>query len=129
MNKEFSAHTIAEGQRVHWLANLGGLVTIAGLDAFEPAILLGAFIEINAKLKQVSKERIAELKEKGLQALQARNTEKRTFKSWQRAQQTERYDLTQGQQKQLIVKLGGKIPVLEKDIAAELRRLLRGLAA
>jgi len=122
-------HNLSQGQRVNWLANLGGLVAIAGLEDIEPAILLGAFLEINTRLRQVSGERLADLKEKGMQALQARNSEKRTFKSWQRAQQTERFDLTREQQKQLIVKLGGKIPVLEKDIPSELQRLLRRLGA
>lgn len=124
-----TSHTLAQGQRVHWLANLGGLVAIADLEEIEPAILLGALLEISEKLRLVSQQRLVDLREKGQQRLQARNTEKRTFKSWQRAQQTERFDLTREQQKHLIVKLGGRVPALEKDIPSELNRLLRGLNA
>lgn len=124
-----TTHTLTEGQRVHWLANLGGLVAIAGLEDIDPAILVGALTEINVRLRQVSKERLEDLKTKGLEILQARNSEKRTFKSWQRANETARFDFSREQQQQLIIRLGGKVPVLEKDIVSELRRLLKGLIA
>lgn len=124
-----SLHTLEEGQRVHYLANLGGLVAIAGLDVIEPSILLAALVETKIKLQQLSDEQLAPLKQKGLKILEARNAEKRSFKSWQRAQQTERFDLSKKQIQQLIQKLGGKLPALEKDLASELRRLLQRVIA
>jgi hypothetical protein len=120
-------HTLEEGQRVHYLANLGGLVAIAGLEDIEPALLLGAFIEMNTRLRQLSSERLTALKQKGSQALHNRQSEKRSFKSWQRAQSSERFDLTRAQMQALITTLGGKVPALEKDLVSELRRLLRAL--
>lgn len=118
-------HTLTEGQRVHYLANLGGLLAIAGLDNVEPDLLLGVLTEIEQRLKQLSPDRIQGLREKGGAVLKARNAEKRSFKSWQTAQKTERFDLTETQMKQLILKMGGKLPALEKDIAAHLRHLIR----
>jgi hypothetical protein len=103
------------------------LVAISGLEDTEPSLLLGALIEISARLKQLPEARTAELKQKGLQALHARNAEKRSFNSWQRAQNTARFDLTQQQMQRLIARLGGKLPALEHDTANELNRLLRGL--
>lgn len=121
-------HTLEEGQRVHYLANLGGLVAIAGLEQTEPSLLVGVLCEVERKIKSLPTERLNELKEKGLAILAARNTEKRSFKTWQRAQQTERFDLTLPQMKRLIVRLGGKLPALDKDTGSELLRLFREMA-
>lgn len=120
-------HTQEQGLRVHYLANLGGLVAIAGLEDIEPDVLLGALIEINVRLRNLSQQRLSELKQKGFKALQERNAEKRSFNSWRNANKSERFDLTETQIKQLIVKLGGKLPALEKDFVPELNRLLRAL--
>jgi hypothetical protein len=118
-------HTLEEGQRVHYLANLGGLVAIAGLEQIEPGLLVGVLCEVERKIKSLPIERLNELKERGLSILAARNTDKRSFKTWQRAQQTERFDLTLPQMKKLIMRLGGKLPALDKDIGSELLRLFR----
>jgi len=45
-------HTAEQGQRVHWLANLGGLVAIAGLEEVEPDLLLGALLSVAAQLRR-----------------------------------------------------------------------------
>jgi hypothetical protein len=124
--EEKKSHGLAEGQRVHYLANLGGLVTISGLEHVEPNLLLGALCEVEKRLNQISSTRLAELKQLGQTKLAARSAEKRSFKSWQRAQQTERFDLTLSQMKKLIVLVGGNLPALEKDVGSELRRILRG---
>jgi hypothetical protein len=120
-------HTHEEGQRVHYLANLGGLVVIAGLEKLPPTILVGALAEVAKRFTQLSPERIETLKEKGAVLLQHRAAEKRSFKEWQRAQQTERFDFTRDQMTKLIVALGGCVPTSEKEWALELKRLVRGL--
>lgn len=122
-------HTLEEGQRVHYLANLGGLVAIAGLEHIEPNLLMGALCSMKNQLQKLPEERISALKNLGDEKLLSRSAEKRSFKTWQRAQQTERFDLTQLQMKKLIVYFGGKIPALDKDIPSEFRRLLRGICA
>ena len=43
-------HTREQGLRVHHLANLGGLVAIAGLDREPPDLLLGGLLELAARL-------------------------------------------------------------------------------
>jgi len=42
-------HTREQGLRVHHLANLGGLVAIAGLDREPPDLLLGGLLELAAR--------------------------------------------------------------------------------
>jgi hypothetical protein len=121
------SHTREEGQRVHYLANLGGLVAIAGLEHCPPDILVAALAEIAMRLPQLSSDRIENLKTKGVALLQQRSAEKRSFKAWQRALQAERFDFTPEQIKKLIVALGGEVPVLEKDRTLELKRLVRAL--
>lgn len=120
-----STHTLAEGQRVNYLANLGGLVVIAGLELIDPAVLLGALSEVARKLPTLPKTRFENLRQIGDQKLKDRQAQKRAFKAWQRAEQTERFDLTQDQMRTLILYLGGKVPALEKDIGSELRVLLK----
>lgn len=119
------SHTLAQGQRVHYLANLGGLVVLAGLEKTAPDLLLGALMEMQQHLQKLSGERKAVFKEKGAQALQKRQAQKRSFASWQRATHSERFDFTRDEMKNLIKTLGGKVPVLEKDVVSELKRLLR----
>ncbi len=116
-------HNLEQGQRVNYLANLGGLVALAKLDHLTPDLLLGAFLEVGKRLSHLPESRLTELKALGRDKLVSRNAEKRSFKSWQRAHQTERFDLSKVQMQRLIVKLGGKTPAFEKDIPSELRRL------
>lgn len=120
-------HSSEEGQRVHYLANLGGLVVIAGLEKLPPDILVGALAEVAKRFTQLSAERIENLKEKGTALLQHRAAEKRSFKEWQRAQQTDRFDFTREQIKKLMVALGGCVPTSEKEWSLELKRLVRAL--
>jgi hypothetical protein len=120
-------HSLSEGQRVHYLANLGGLVAIAKLEDIKPDLLLGALCEMARRLPKLSLARVLELQKLGESKLRARNIEKRSFKTWQRAQKTQRFDFTQEEMKQLIARLGGKQPALEKDIHSELRCLLKGV--
>lgn len=118
------AHESQSGRRVHYLANLGGLVVIAELDKLEPNLLMGILKRVQAKLATLSDEKKAALSEAGLQTLQARNAQKRSFSVWQREQNTTRFDLNKPQIAALIAVLDGKLPALEKDYASELWRLL-----
>ena len=120
-------HSLTEGQRVHYLANLGGLVAISGLENCAPDLLLGALVEVANRLPESTQERVKALQEKGGAILKNRAAEKRSFRSWQRAQQSHRFDWSRNEFKKLILALGGRLPVLDKDIASELRRLVRQL--
>jgi hypothetical protein len=119
-------HNKVQGQRVHKLASLGGLVAIAKLEDIDPAVLLGTFLGIALQLPQVSILEMEVLREIGLQKLRDRNTEKRIFK---RLQETEHDQseivLNKEDIKKIIIKLGGRVPVFERDIIPELLRLVR----
>lgn len=120
-------HSLTEGQHVHYLANLGGLVAISGLEDCAPDLLLGALVEVAKRLPELTQVRIKVLQEKGRTILKNRAAEKRSFRSWQRAQQSHRFDWSHTDVKKLILALGGRLPVLDKDAASELRRLVRQL--
>jgi hypothetical protein len=118
-------HTKIQGLRVHNLTNLGGLVAIAGLEKYDPALLLGAFLNLSQQLSSASMQDIAQLHARGLQKLRERNSEKRTYKYSKSQQETKGVTLQIDDVKCLIIKLGGKIPVFEKDIIPEFNRLMR----
>ncbi len=58
-------HSRERGIRVHYLANLGGLMAGAGLDHQEPDLLLGILLEVAARLPRLSDQRQAELRARG----------------------------------------------------------------
>ena len=117
-----SEHTQAQGLRVHHLANLGGLIALAGLDREPPDFLLGALLSVAEEcggLDARQRERIAA---RGRQKLNQRATSKRAWKSWQRARDAHALSLSSEQIRRLIVALGGS-ETREPD------RLVRNLMA
>ena len=58
-------HTREQGKRVHILANLGGLVAIAGMERVEPDLLLGALLEVADRLPKMKAARLEELRQRG----------------------------------------------------------------
>ncbi len=76
--------------RVPYLANLGGLVAVAGLDHQPPDLLLGPLLELPARLPRLSAERIAGRRALGQARLTQRATEKRASKAWAQAAELER---------------------------------------
>jgi hypothetical protein len=119
-------HTKAQGLRVHKLANLGGLVAIAGLEDIDSSLLLGALMELAKQLPSISLSHKELLQKEGVQKLRDRNSEKRIYKQRQKTEDsnTEITFHIEDIQK-LIIKLGGKIPVFEKNFIPELLRLMR----
>ena len=118
-------HTKIQGLRVHNLANLGGLVAIAGLEHYDPALLLGAFLELSQQLSRAPMKYREQLHTRGLQKLRERDSEKRAYKFSKKQSEKTEVILLIDDIKRLIIKLGGKIPALEKDIMPELNRLMR----
>jgi hypothetical protein len=119
-------HTKEQGLRVHKLAKLGGLVVLAGLENIDPALLLGAFLELAAQLPRLGLQHVTRLRNNGLQKLSERKKEKPVYQ--QQATHTlllKEATLKLDEIKKLITRLGGKIPALEKDIVPELYRLMR----
>jgi len=100
-------HSLEQGQRVHYLANLGGLVVIAGLEQLEPDLLLGALLSVASQLARSDARRDARLRGVGGAALDARAAAKRAFAARQRAQNLHSVYLTSKQCRRLIRELGG----------------------
>lgn len=122
----FILHTQEQGKRVHLLANLGGLVAIAGLENVDPATLLGALLDVAKRLRQLSMQQLDILHTLGLEKLRERNSEKRAYgKHIAKESSVAKINLNSDDIKKIIIQLGGKIPVFEKDLVPELRRLLR----
>ena len=78
-------HGREQGLRVHYLANLGGLVALAGLDTEPPDFLLGALLSIAREAAILTAEERAEIAAMGQIKLDERATGKRAWTSWSRA--------------------------------------------
>jgi Conjugal transfer protein TraD len=123
--KIMGGHSEEQGQRVHHLVNLGGLVAIAGLDREPPDFLLGALVSMaheRDRLTPAQRLRVASL---GREKLDERVTAKRAWKSWQRSQELHSLMLNSDQVRQLIERLGGVAPENPESLAETLMGLLR----
>jgi hypothetical protein len=109
-NGNGNGHSHEQGLRVHHLANLGGLIALAGLDLEPPDYLLGALLSVAQETRRLSpseRERVARL---GRSKLDQRATGKRAWKSWQRAQDLHGLTLSGAQVREIIAALGGQVP-------------------
>jgi hypothetical protein len=122
-----SEHSQEQGLRVHHLANLGGLIAIAGLDHEPPDFLLGALVSMaheRDRLTLGQRVRVAAL---GREKLDERATAKRGWKSWRRARELHSLMLNSAQLCRLIEALGGKVPDGSGKLVAALMGLLSGV--
>ncbi len=115
-------HTREQGLRVHHLANLGGLVAIAGLDREPPDLLLGGLLELAARLPDLPATRRAAIASAGRVKLDTRATSKRAWKSWSRAKELHSLTLSSEHLRRIVGALGGEDP---RDSAELPRRMLR----
>ena len=122
-----TTHTAEQGIRVHYLANLGGLVAIAGLDRCPPDLLLGLLLDVAARLPHLSADRTAEVCAKGQRRLEERGTEKRAWNAWHRARELHRLDLSTSEVRRLLIAVtGSPAASTTADPTAALLRTLRG---
>ena len=103
-------HSPEQGMRLHHLANLGGLIALAGLDLEPPDFLLGALLSVAAETAQLNDEQRAHIAKLGRDKLDTRATGKRAWKSWQRARELHPVTLSSRQLREIIEALGGKAP-------------------
>ncbi len=103
-------HTREQGKRVHILANLGGLVAIAGMERVKPDLLLGALLEVADRLPKMKGARLAELRLRGGAALDERGTSKRAWSARQTALDLHNVHLTSDQIRGLLRRLGAPVP-------------------
>jgi CHAD domain-containing protein len=127
MVRKVSEHTQEQGLRVHHLANLGGLIAIAGLDHEPPDFLLGALVSMAHERDRLTPEQRARVASLGREKLDQRVTAKRGWKSWRRSRDLHSLMLNSAQLRRLIEALGGKAPDDSGDLVAALTGLLSGV--
>src|ERR1700680_2113326 len=119
-----NGHSHEQGLRVHHLANLGGLVAIAGLDHEPPDFLLGALLSVSQESATLDAAQRARVAAVGRERLEERATSKRAWKSWSRAKELHSVTLSTGQVKEIIEALGAHAPENSAHLIASLRALL-----
>jgi Conjugal transfer protein TraD len=119
-----NGHSHEQGLRVHHLANLGGLVAIAGLDREPPDFLLGALLSVSHESAILDAAQRARVAAAGRERLEERATSKRAWKSWSRARELHSVTLSTGQVKEIIEALGAHAPENSAQLIVSLRALL-----
>src|SRR5579885_2121361 len=102
-------HSREQGLRLHHLANLGGLIALAGLDLEPPDYLLGALLSVaeeTQRLTATQRERVASI---GRRVLDERATGKRALKSWLRGRELHPITVSNAQVAAIIAALGGEV--------------------
>jgi hypothetical protein len=69
-----NGHSHEQGLRVHHLANLGGLVALAGLDREPPDFLLGALLSVSHESATLDAAQRAQVAAAGRERLEERAT-------------------------------------------------------
>jgi hypothetical protein len=119
-----NGHSHQQGLRVHHLANLGGLVAIAGLDHEPPDFLLGALLSVAHESATLDAAQRARVGAAGRKQLEERATSKRAWKSWSRAKKLHSVTLSSAQVGEIIEALGEHAPENSAQLIASLRALL-----
>lgn len=117
-------HSREQGLRVHHLANLGGLVALAGLDHEPPDFLLGALLSAAYEASRLTAAERARVASIGRRKLDERATGKRAWKSWTRAQDLHAITLSTAQVEEIIGALGGNVPEDPTRLALVLSQVL-----
>lgn len=120
-----SEHSEEQGLRVHHLANLGGLVALAGLDHEPPDFLLGALISVAHERARLTAEECKRVAALGREKLDERATAKRAWKSWRRARELHALTLTSAQLRRVITALGGQAAEDAEQLVTILTALLK----
>ena len=118
------AHSREQGLRVHYLANLGGLVALAGLDMEPPDFLLGALMSVAREAAALSAEQRAEIAAMGQVKLDERATGKRAWTAWSKARELSGLALGARQMRRVIGALGAEVPKQDEALTAALMRVL-----
>jgi hypothetical protein len=124
MGNNGDAHSQEQGLRVHHLANLGGLIAIAGLDLEPPDFLLGALLSLAHEAASLSTEERGQIAAIGRDKLGERATGKRAWKSWNRARELQAVTLSNTQLRDIIEALGGDPPEDPTQLPLVLSRIL-----
>jgi conjugative transfer protein TraD len=124
MSSNGNRHSHEQGRRVHHLANLGGLVALAGLDLEPPDFLLGALLSVAQETSNLTAAQRTQVTAIGARKLDQRATGKRAWKSWQRARELHAITLTSRQVGEIIEALGGATPDKPTELVLALSKAL-----
>jgi len=119
-----NGHGHEQELRVHHLANLGGLVALAGLDHEPPDFLLGALISVAQESASLGAAQRAQVASVGRKQLEERATSKRAWKSWSRTRELHSVTLSTGQVKEIVEALGAHASENSAQLIVSLRALL-----
>lgn len=117
-------HTREQGVRVHVLANLGGLVAIAGLEHVEPDLLLGALLEVGERLPQMKPSLVERMRARGTAKLDERGSGKRAWRARERGLDLHALHLTSEQIRVILRALGAAVPTQREDLSTALSSAL-----
>jgi Conjugal transfer protein TraD len=120
-----SEHSEEQGLRVHHLANLGGLVALAGLDREPPDFLLGVLTSVAHERERLTAEERTRVAALGRRKLDERATAKRAWKSWRRSRDLHQLTLSSAQIRRLIAALGGQAAENSEQLVTLLAALLK----
>jgi hypothetical protein len=110
MGNNGNGHSQEQGWRVHHLANLGGLIALAGLDLESPDFLLGALLSLADEAATLSREEREKVATMGRNKLGERAAGKRAWQSRTRANELQAITLSNDQLREIIQALGGEAP-------------------
>jgi hypothetical protein len=117
-------HTREQGVRVHVLANLGGLVAIAGLEHVEPDLLLGALLGVGERLPQMKPSLVERMRARGTAKLDERGSGKRAWRARERGLDLHALHLTSEQIRVILRALGAAVPTQREDLSTALSSAL-----
>jgi hypothetical protein len=122
-----TVHTREQGIRLHYLASLGGLVAVAGLDRHPPDFLLGLLLAVATREPQLTPTQRTEFSARGQARLEERGTQKRAWSAWRVAKELHRLDLSTAEIRRLLAALGHEhVALTDPEPAEALLRALRG---
>jgi CHAD domain-containing protein len=124
-----NGHSYEQGLRVHHLANLGGLVAIAGLDHEPPDFLLGALLSVAHERATLDAAQRARVAAAGRERLEERATSKRAWKSWSRAKELHSVTLSSAQVREIIEALHEHAQENSGATHCQLERIAHGVDA
>ena len=116
-------HSKTQGQRVHFLANLGGLVVLSGLDQLNPEILLGILLNAKVHFDNATSLQRNSHEARGRALLEQRGREKRAWRSFQSMKRLHQFYLSKSEL-ETIVSLLKKVGIdgaLQEKLTQELR--------
>ena len=119
-----SEHTREQGLRVHHLANLGGLVSLAALEALPPDLLLGSLLAIARQLPRMRVQSLEIIRTLGEEKLAERAAEKRAWRAYEKGSGVQAIYLEPDQLRALILRLGGESPAGDDKLVPTLMALL-----